>query len=284
MTENILSPVIRAARDAIRQEPGDYRENGLLMCGKCRSKKETFLRIPGMEEQKVPCLCTCGAAARDAEVAERRKRAMMDEMNRLRSVGIANQRFRDATFLADDGKNSKAMQYIRRYADEWEKMQKENIGLLLYGGVGTGKSFAAACVANHLIDNLVSVLMTNFASILNTMSGFYSDDKNRYIADIMKYPLLILDDFGMERDTDYALEQVYNVIDARYRAGKPLIVTTNLSLRELKNPQDMAHRRIYDRVLEMCVPVNFGDNGRRAGYAQKKLQRAEALLTGGDTP
>lgn len=284
MTENILSPVIRAAENAIRQEPGDYTENGLLMCGKCHGKKETILHIPGMAERKIPCLCACGVAARDAEAEKRRKQAEMDKLNRLRSVGIANQRFRDATFAADDGKNEKAMRKIRRYADQWETMQQENIGLLLYGGVGTGKSYAAACIANYLIDRLIPVFMTNFASIMNTLGGLYSDDKNQYIADIMKYPLLILDDFGMERDTEYALEQVYNVIDGRYRSGRPLIVTTNLGLLELKNPPDMAHRRIYDRVLEMCVPLGFGDDGRRAGYAQEKRNRAVELLAGGDNP
>ena len=68
---------------------------------------------------------------------------------------------------------------------------------------------------------------------------------------------MILDDFGMERGTEYGLEQIYAVIDGRYRSGKPLIATTNLTLQELKNPQDTAHARIYDRLLEMCVPVQF---------------------------
>ena len=49
-------------------------------------------------------------------------------------------------------------------------------------------------------------------------------------------PLLILDDFGMERGTEYGLEQVYSVIDSRYRSGKPLIVTTNLTLDDLPEP------------------------------------------------
>jgi DNA replication protein DnaC len=60
------------------------------------------------------------------------------------------------------------------------------------------------------------------------MGGFQSEEKNAYISDLMRYPLLILDDFGMERQTEYALEQIFNVIDARYRSGKPLIITTNL--------------------------------------------------------
>lgn len=112
------------------------------------------------------------------------------------------------------------------------------------------------------------------------MGGFQSEEKNAYIADLMRYPLLILDDFGMERQTEYALEQVFNVIDARYRSGRPLIITTNLSLAELKTPKSREHARIYDRILEMCQPVNFGSNGRRADFARDKMKRAAELLRG----
>lgn len=95
---------------------------------------------------------------------------------------------------------------------------------------------------------------------------------------MMRYPLLILDDFGMERQTEYALEQVFNVVDARYHSGQPLIVTTNLSLSELQNPQSREHTRIYDRILEMCSPVNFGNNGRRKEAAGIKMKKAAELL------
>ena len=90
---------------------------------------------------------------------------------------------------------------------------------------------------------------------------------------------LILDDFGMERGTEYGLEQVFNVIDSRYRSGKPLIVTTNLTLDDLRNPEDTAHSRIYDRLLSMCVPVRFtGDNFRQEA-AQRKMESMKKLIT-----
>ena len=69
--------------------------------------------------------------------------------------------------------------------------------------------------------------------------------------------LLILDDFGMEHQTDYAKEQVLGVIDGWYLAQKPLIVTTSLSLKEMKSATELSTRRIYHRVLEMCIPVYF---------------------------
>ncbi|WP_172455331.1 ATP-binding protein, partial [Acetatifactor muris] len=97
---------------------------------------------------------------------------------------------------------------------------------------------------------------------------------------LCSFHLLILDDFGMERGTEYGLEQVYNVIDSRYRSQKPLIVTTNLTLEELQNPEDTAHARIYDRLTEMCTPVRItGENFRKA-RAKEKMERLKKLLNG----
>ena len=89
----------------------------------------------------------------------------------------------------------------------------------------------------------------------------------------------ILDDFGMERGTEYGLEQVFNVIDSRYRSGKPLIVTTNLTLDDLRNPEDTAHSRIYDRLLSMCVPVRFTGDNFRQETAQRKMESMKKLIT-----
>ena len=75
--------------------------------------------------------------------------------------------------------------------------------------------------------------MNNFAEVLNDLSANFSE-KNTYIKNLCRVPLLILDDFGMERGTEYGLEQIYAVIDGRYRSGKPLIATTNLTLQELR--------------------------------------------------
>ncbi len=160
----------------------------------------------------------------------------------------------------------------QKHREEVERLKR-----ILWGSVGTGKSYFAGCIANALMEKEVSVCMTNFALILNDLAASYKD-RNEYISRLCSFPLLILDDFGMERDTEYGLEQVYNVVDSRYRSGKPLIVTTNLTLEELQNPEDTAHARIYDRLTEMCCPVCImGENFRKA-KAQAKMERLKMLL------
>ena len=123
----------------------------------------------------------------------------------------------------------------------------------------------------------VPVRITNFARILNELSSCFSG-RNEVVDKLCRYPLLIIDDFGMERGTEYALEQIYNIVDSRYRSRKPLIVTTNLTLDEIRHPQDTAHARIYDRLLEMCVPVSCIGMNFRQETAQEKMERLKSLI------
>ena len=275
---NFLSPIINAANRASVEAPGDYTEAGLLYCGECHTPKQTRLNLMG-QQRVIGCLCRCAAEARDREEAARRQREEADRIMRLRSSGISSQEFRTAAFSLDDGQAPGPMKILRRYVENWEKVYRDNVGLLLWGGVGTGKSFGAACVANALIEQSIPVCMVNLSSVLNTLTNF-SGDRNAYIQNLMQYPLLILDDFGMERRIEFATEQIFNLIDERYRSGKPLIVTTNLTLANLKAPSSLELARSYDRLLEMCVPVGFGDNGRRQAKAEQKMQHAAEFLLG----
>ena len=135
----------------------------------------------------------------------------------------------------------------------------------------------AGCIANTLMEQEVAVCMTNFARIMNELNNAFSW-RNEVVDRLCGYPLLIIDDFGMERGTEYALEQIYNIIDSRYRSRKPLIVTTNLTLTELKNPQDTAHARIYDRLLELCTPIACTGPSMRKNIGQAKLNLLKTLL------
>ena len=74
------------------------------------------------------------------------------------------------------------------------------------------------------------------------------------------------------------VNSLYNIVDSRYRSRKPLIVTTNLTLDEMRRPQDTAHARIYDRLLEMCVPISCIGVSLRKENAQEKLERLKLLI------
>ncbi len=199
----------------------------------------------------------CGAlftpGSNRAKAAEERQRRM-ERIKRRKAQGLQDRYLYDYTFSNDNGQNP-LMDKAHAYVENWKEAYKSNIGLLLFGDVGTGKSFFAGCIANALLDRDVPVLMTNFPTILNRLTGMFSEDRADFIASFNEYDLLIIDDLGAERSTEYAMEQMFFVIDSRYRSRRPMIITTNLKLSELKNPPDLAHARIYDRILERCAPI-----------------------------
>lgn len=161
--------------------------------------------------------------------------------------------------------------------EHWNEAYRDNSGLLPFGDVGIGKSFFTGCIANALLDRDIPVLMTNFPTILNRLTGMFSEDRAEFIASLGMYDLLIIDDLGVERNTEYAMEQMFTVIDCRYRSRKPMIITTNLKLEEIKNPPDLAHARIYDRILERCAPVLFLAGTFRKNRPQPRKRRQRGL-------
>ena len=260
-----------------RLEPGDYTgEDGLLYCGKCRTPKQFRMEAPPLEGRLLPHPCRCEQERIDREAAEQEAHRHRQTVADLKRRGFTDPAMREWKFANDNGKCPQ-MKHARFYVEHWDTMQEENIGYLLWGGVGTGKSYFAGCIANALMEQEVAVRMTNFALVLNDLTASF-EGRNEYIARLCRAPLLILDDFGMERGTEYGLEQVYNVIDSRYRSRRPLIVTTNLSLQDLQHPQDTAHARIYDRLLEMCAPIRFSGENFRKATAQDKLARLKNLM------
>lgn len=273
-TQSLMEGIIEKANRALVQNEKDFIQDGLIHCGVCGGKKQ--IRIFG--SVIVRCNCACEEAEYKKTRDMQREREESDRKQRIRSVCIQSQEYSGATFDSDDHANP-ATEYLLQYAKNFTEMAADNKGLLLYGGVGSGKSFGAAFIANYLIDRGIAAMMTNFSAVLNAL--YAADDKNALIDDLVSYPLLILDDFGIERQTQYVLEQVFNVIDARKRTGKPLIVTTNLSLGEIDSPTDTAHKRIYSRIRETCcVAIDFGNVDRRKEIANRKFSEAVQILKG----
>ena len=264
-------------------EPEDYTgEDGLLYCGKCRKPKEAYFapdKAAIFGRDRHPAECDCQRTAREEREAAEKRRRHLDTVEELKRRGFTDPTMRDWTFENDNGRNPQTG-LARRYVEHWEDMRTDNIGCLFWGGVGTGKSYLAGCIANALMEKEIPVRMTNFALILNDLAASF-EGRNEYISRLCRYPLLILDDFGMERGTEYGLEQVFNVIDSRYRSKKPLIVTTNLTLDELKHSKDLARARIYDRVLERCVPSKINNQNIRELNAAANMQAARKILNSG---
>ena len=275
-----ISPMIDAlearAAESIKAEEGDYiGEDGLLYCHKCHTRKQTEINILGRIRRPM-CLCQCEAAKLEAEEAERQRRKFEERVRELRRMGFPEADMQNWTFANDDMANEQITRAAQRYVASFGELRKTGKGLLLYGNTGTGKTYAACEIANALIDKGYPVLVTNFARILNTLQGTF--EKQEYIDGFNNFQLLVIDDLGIERDTAYAKEQVFNIIDSRYRSGLPMIITTNLTMEKIKNPEDIENRRIYDRILERCFPIEVGGSSRRRKAVREDYEVMKNLL------
>ena len=260
-TIDLIGPIIANAQAANPPEEGDYYDDeGFLVCGKCHTRRECIVKTPVIDRQgefrelKVRALCECRAKAKEAEEERLRQEKEMKVVNALK------------------GKS-------RRYVEHFDEMAEKNQGLLLWGDVGTGKTFAAACIANYLLERRTPVVMTSFVKLLASMQGF-REDEDKLITQLNRAKLLIIDDLGAERGTDFALEKVYNIVDSRYRAKKPVILTTNLTLKEMKEATDIRYSRIYDRIFEVCYPMQFTGVSWRKVEAARRFDEMKNLLEG----
>lgn len=196
-------------------------------------------------------------------------------VSRNTSICFDESRMEEWTFENADMSDA-VMHKAKSYVDNWEEMKRNHIGCLFWGPVGTGKSFIAGCIANELLKQEVTVKMTNFNTIIDDI--FPLADKMEYINALASYQLLIIDDLGVERNSEYALGIIFSVIDRRIRSGRPLIITTNLPLIEIKSETMLDKRRIYDRILEMCTPMYVGGTSKREVIASMKMEKAKTLL------
>lgn len=257
-----LDAIAKKASEVIKIEDGDYiGEDGLYYCGKCHTPKQhrdNYFRIGNV----VMCLCKCAKEEREREDEARKKEELNDQIKKYRSIGFPEEERKNMetwTFENDDGSNPKLMQAMKRYAD---KFSNDSKWLLLFGDVGRGKTYAACCVANALIDKGIPCMVTNFSRIEKTVFGM-REGKQAYFDSLNRFPLLVVDDLGAERKSEYMGQVVYDVIDARERAGLPMIITTNLTKEEMEDPADMQYKRIFSRVWGNCIPIRVEGKDRR---------------------
>lgn len=281
MDSNITKAVIKAATAAKADKNAeDYYKDGVLVCGKCHTNKEKKIQLAG-EYVTVRCICKCESEERERIQKQKDYEEEMRRIERLKVASLMDAKLKSATLKTFTQKedNQKLYTIVKNYVDNFETFYKSNRGLLFWGTVGTGKSYAAACIANELLNRKTPVVMTSFVKVLQVIQD-NTENETEFVNRLCAARLLIIDGLGTERNTDYALEKVYNVIDSRYRTGKPLILTTNLNLQDMQMTQDIRYQRIYDRIFEMCHPVMVNGTSWRINQAKERFNETKRLLEG----
>ena len=258
----IISNAIEKAKEINTINDGDYiGEDGLYYCFKCNTRKQKRLDLLG-QEKVIMVPCQCKAEELDKQEAEEKEKYRQADIDRMKDAGFQDSAMKEWTFNNDDGKNPYVISIAKKFVENFEEMKAKRKGLLLFGGVGVGKTYASACIANALIEKGYPCLVTNFPRLIRTMEDL-RQGRQEFLDDLNDYQLLVIDDLATERNTEYMQEFVFQIIDARQQSGLPLIVTTNLSSEELKNPQNIDKKRIYSRLMQMCVPIEIQGVDRR---------------------
>lgn len=226
----------------------------------------------------VPRACACRRAELAKLNAERAERERLNAIEERKRRAFMLDSYRTMTFDNDDGKDPTTMRIAKQYVAKAETMLEKNMGLMMIGASGTGKTFVAGCIANALLDAGYSVLMTNIPTLEHELSTDYGENREQTMRKIAKRQFLILDDIGFERETSTAYERTFEIINARYESRKPLIVTTNLTRAELAQTQTMVNDRMYSRVREMATLVmDFGVPRRKAIQKDRRAEMMEVL-------
>lgn len=256
-----------------------HREGLFMVCNKCGEPKQTTVELTG-RKYVVRKACRCEKLKIEEELRTEQEKKHQEAILRLRSESMMDEISKGHTFRTFQAttENVRNKTICEKYAKEFDRMRKMNQGLLMLGNPGTGKTFAASCIANYLIAQERRVIMTSFVKLISMIQNGSGGTEEDLIEKLNRAELLIIDDLGAERGTDYAIERVYNIIDSRYRSKKPLILTTNLTLTEMQETKDVRLARIYDRVFEMCYPMTFTGRSMRYQEAAKRFDEMKEFL------
>lgn len=253
---------------------------------------------------KLPQKCDCEkavqfwekkAAVEKAEKQEQNRlkenKRLQDRINKILRASGMKTRFLSRTFdnFKVDELNESAYKVAKRYTQDFDSMLpvKDSIagfylppkniknGLMISGTYGIGKTHLAVAIANELIKKAVPVICMTMIDLLAGIKQSFDVCQEISEFEIMRVyeqvPLLIIDDIGSEQPSQWASSKIFAIVNARYEAYMPTIVTTNYTGDELiramtpSNAPDSGNaQKTVDRLKEMCIGIEMTGQSKRA--------------------
>lgn len=265
MIEKLVGSIPKIITDEGSYYIGD---DGLKHCNICNEPLETKVHWP-WGDKKESCMCKCKSDAYKADLAALKTEATGLQIMRYTDINRRlNPSISAMTFENDNGSQPK-LSFCREYAKNFEDKMKRGSGLILLGSCGTGKTFGAGCILNSVLAQGHKALMISIEKIAEQAEEAGFEGKGEYFDDLMNIPLLILDDLGTARETEYMMEITNRVVSDRDKSMKPLIVTTNIPYEDIKNPRSDDWARIWSRINARAIPINFSGTDKRSESAAK---------------
>lgn len=234
------------------EERGDFRdESGTLVCGLCGEPKEDGLGFPILHRHQLDAISAADETeeARASRVAENRARCFRGEFRGLSGC--------TAETMAEDTPRE-LVGVMGAYVSDFAANRGIGRGLMLFGPVGRGKTHAAACICNMILDGGWRCLMTSTRRIRSQIESAYGS-LNAVIESLCGNDLVVLDDLFRDRNTETGNEVVFDVVDALYKMRVPMVVTTNMSRNAVWSPPECIAAAV-DRLRERCQMVELPES------------------------
>ena len=228
------------------------------ICG--RPYKDKIMEFSGRTYHYSIPECDCEEKLRRREDNKKKGQNIKTRILQIKDCGVGK-RFKDRTFSNFDKKiNNKAYQVCLNYAKHYFDYEREGKGLFLSGPVGTGKTHLAVAIIDYIARIHKrkfegKIIFTTSVNLLSSIRlGYKTNSAEKICRECESCQLLVIDDLGSEKITDWVGEIFYRIIDNRYSELKPIIITSNYSLTELK---EKIGERLVSRIYDMCEGVKF---------------------------
>lgn len=285
MFNNVFNGLKEQAERTNPITTGDYYQDGLLYCGKCHTPKQAMIRQPrvkGFEQGYKPMPIICECRAKQLEEERRAQEAYQRKLYRYHALGKIGA---TQTFEVDDRADDYASKVCRGYAAAFREISTGEVrrtpadGLLLCGNTGTGKTFLCHAILNAVADKGYTIMAVTVGQFERKL---WSGDKAEIFSRIETTDLILLDDLGAERASQYTQQIVYDLLDTRVSVRKPLLITTNLTREQIFNPESTESRRILSRVhgAVSIVPLR-GRDRRTRDFAENSKRRVQSYYNAG---
>lgn len=251
----------------INQEE-EYEKEGIIYCKKCNEPRTSYLDFMD-KYMRIPCAC------------QRAEKKSLE----LKKNSLIGKRYKDVAFNNTEITSEEFQEVfnrMRKYCSVADIVLSRGIGVYLYGDKGRGKTHLTACMVNELTNRLHSVLFTNFSEISQAIRSTFGKrielgagkSEQELLRKISNVEFLFIDDFGTEKVTrgneDLWLQsKIYDIVNDRYVNDKPIIFTSNYSLRELVEDRGVADKTV-DRIMEMTEIIKLEGVSYRKLIHQKR--------------
>lgn len=252
----------------------DLHSKEIEICPICGEPLGKLVKMP-FGEIVGPRACKCKREKSKQIKQQDDAREKQIRLQRIIKNSMMNEKFKSCSFETWNHSkgNEKIYKLGIKYVEKFKQYKEKNQGLLIYGDPGNGKTFLTACIANKLLSQMVPVICVGAIALTERISESkrnYGDEGIFTVLNSLENAdLLIIDDLGTEPDNYWTRSMIYQIIDKRNSSNLPLIVTTNITIEQLKSRYD---DRTFSRLSQMCAFVRNTWQDLRMEEGKEKTQ------------